>query len=264
MRITCPNCDAAYEVDEGAIPAEGRDVQCSNCGHAWFQERPDFAASLQTSLYDQPEPDLAAPDVVMQGTEDRPEPVAAETPRRTLDDAVLSVLREEAEREVSARKAEQQSLEMQGDLGLPPPVPTGIGSAAYDQRPFDDGSEDGATAARSSRPRPTARRDLLPDIEEINSTLKPGDRVKYDETTEPDADPRGKSGFRSGFTLMLLLAVLCVALYVMAPKISEQIPGLAGVMKSYVALVDAGRVALDGLIRKATGAVQGLTGGPQG
>ena len=43
MRLTCPNCDAQYEVDEAVIPEDGRDVQCSSCGHTWFQAS---AASL--------------------------------------------------------------------------------------------------------------------------------------------------------------------------------------------------------------------------
>lgn len=38
MRLICPNCVAQYEVDEGVIPSEGRDVQCANCGHNWFQD----------------------------------------------------------------------------------------------------------------------------------------------------------------------------------------------------------------------------------
>ena len=37
MRISCPNCDAQYEVDDAVIPEAGRDVQCSNCGQTWFQ-----------------------------------------------------------------------------------------------------------------------------------------------------------------------------------------------------------------------------------
>src|SRR5690606_18399238 len=37
MRLICPSCGAQYEVDESVIPDGGRDVQCSNCGHAWFQ-----------------------------------------------------------------------------------------------------------------------------------------------------------------------------------------------------------------------------------
>ena len=46
MRLICPNCDAEYEVDASAIPYDGRDVQCSNCGHAWFQLRPEVEAML--------------------------------------------------------------------------------------------------------------------------------------------------------------------------------------------------------------------------
>ncbi|HHB81612.1 MAG TPA: thioredoxin, partial [Aliiroseovarius sp.] len=38
MRLVCPNCGAQYEVDSRVIPENGRDVQCSNCGHTWFQK----------------------------------------------------------------------------------------------------------------------------------------------------------------------------------------------------------------------------------
>ena len=37
MRLTCPNCDAQYEIEASLIPPTGRDVQCSNCGKTWFQ-----------------------------------------------------------------------------------------------------------------------------------------------------------------------------------------------------------------------------------
>jgi len=37
MRLVCPNCAAQYDVDDRVIPEGGRDVQCSNCGHSWFQ-----------------------------------------------------------------------------------------------------------------------------------------------------------------------------------------------------------------------------------
>lgn len=38
MRLICPSCRAQYEVDDDAIPAEGRDVQCGSCSTTWFQE----------------------------------------------------------------------------------------------------------------------------------------------------------------------------------------------------------------------------------
>ncbi|WP_236638406.1 zinc-ribbon domain-containing protein [Mangrovicoccus ximenensis] len=37
IRIVCPACQAAYDVPQAAISAGGRDVQCSACGHNWFQ-----------------------------------------------------------------------------------------------------------------------------------------------------------------------------------------------------------------------------------
>lgn len=38
MRIVCPNCSANYDVADNAIPTSGREVQCTNCEHAWLQE----------------------------------------------------------------------------------------------------------------------------------------------------------------------------------------------------------------------------------
>ncbi len=39
MRLVCPKCVAQYEVAEQEIPEEGREVQCANCEHIWFQDR---------------------------------------------------------------------------------------------------------------------------------------------------------------------------------------------------------------------------------
>ena len=37
MRLICPNCGAQYQISDDVIPTGGRDVQCSNCGHTWFE-----------------------------------------------------------------------------------------------------------------------------------------------------------------------------------------------------------------------------------
>lgn len=275
MRLICPNCDAHYEVDDSAIPETGRDVQCSNCGHAWFQIREAQVEDLTDDLYREPEPEqtpdvspaIAQTDVEMEGEEDDdlssvPSPMPVQ---RTLDESVLAVLREEAEREVAARKAETTGIEMQGDLGLPPPVSPLVGSAAATAAAVELSDTEKRIAAMKGEPvpppRPAARRDLLPDIEEINSSLRPNEvAASLDDTTAPKAEASG-SGFRSGFVLVLILAVLAVVLYLMAPQISAQIPGAADAMASYVAVVDSLRLALDGLMRKATGVLNGLTGG---
>ena len=42
MRLVCPSCDAEYEIARSAIPRSGREVECSNCGHSWFQAFADL------------------------------------------------------------------------------------------------------------------------------------------------------------------------------------------------------------------------------
>lgn len=68
MRLSCPNCGAQYEVPAEVIPQDGRDVQCSNCGHTWFQLHPDddieLARETGASLPDEgwsPETEPAMP-----------------------------------------------------------------------------------------------------------------------------------------------------------------------------------------------------------
>ena len=296
MRLICPNCDAQYEVDDNAIPQAGRDVQCSNCGHAWFQERAPDPEDASAALYREPESEATTgvPEALVQAEdeEDEAPPLTQDPPpKRSLDDSVLAVLREEAEREAAARKADAAGLEMQGDLGLPPPVSPSVGASAAaavaatlaaeaeDVQDIVPGRAGASTAPPepmtdtekriaamqgkpAPRPRPAARRDLLPDVEEINSTLSPSDTSsRYDADDLPDLTKAKRSGFRSGFVLMVLVAALATTLYLMAPQISQQIPGAAETMTAYVAAVDAGRVWLDGMIRQATGLLNGFTGG---
>lgn len=267
MRLICPNCDAEYLVDDAAIPETGRDVQCSNCGHAWFQLPPEVEAMLaQEDRLFGTEPAPADP---VPAAPAAPEPVAdAPAPqaegisgpvRRNLDESILAVLREEAEREAAARRAEAPPIEAQVEMGLPEPAPAA--PAALD-----------ATARRLARlkgldpdarpvppPKPGSRRELLPDIEEINSSLKPARQPSV--APEDDAPAAaGRSGFRSGFVLMLVLAATVVAVYVLAPVLARQVPQAAPALEGYVAQVDALRLWLDDLLRSLTASLQAATG----
>lgn len=256
MRLVCPNCDAEYEVDAAVIPESGRDVQCSNCGHAWFQLPSEVEAEMaaEEALYDAPPASVAG-----HGSEALAEPAqtavaAAESVRRSIDESVLAVLREEAAREVEARKIEAPVVESQPELGLEAPAEQGMVARRLARL---KGEPEAAA-------KPQARRDMFPAIEEINSSLRAstekraGDAAAVAETMHP-AQPQ-KRGFRSGFTLMLLLAVLLVVGYVMAPDLAKQIPALAGPLKSYVGLVDQARLALDGLLRGASSFLHGVGG----
>lgn len=55
IRITCPSCSACYEIERSFIPETGRDLECSECGNAWFQvlEINDDLTILSTGDTDQ-------------------------------------------------------------------------------------------------------------------------------------------------------------------------------------------------------------------
>ena len=350
MRLVCPNCDAEYEVDDTAIPLAGRDVQCSNCGHGWFQAHPeveadddDFvppAAMAEASVVEAVEAvspaaktaeavaaqvmtdkavkaetvtaetvsgdsmsaegtagDAAAPikaepgvpelavahDAVLAGPgldqavpsaesavaatlkaaamgADGPvgRPSALPIPSRALDDSVMAVLREEAALEVAARKAEVAPvIETQTEMGLAPEA-TGLATAAIKRLARLKGTPEPEAPVV-----PKSRREMLPAIEEINSTL----RATNDRRSNDDAvvdtmaeDKPAKAGFGRGFMTLVLLAVILVALYLLAPLIGAKVPALAGAAKDYVALVDAGRVWLDTEIKSLVAKLRGMQG----
>jgi predicted Zn finger-like uncharacterized protein len=310
MRLICPNCDAQYEVDDKAIPLAGRDVQCSNCGHAWFQLPPEVEAeqAAEAALFDAPEAAADIPPVPVEtdrtviaplsdapplppATARTPAPVtAAETPvatpspaQRQIDESVLAVLREEAEREMIARRLDAQALETQQELGIDAAIAATMAAAG----PQDATSRHIAGLKAEEPPEPPApapapahtpapaplhapdpkreltRREMLPDIEEINSTLRPGDVALNDdgEAFEIARRPEpGRSSFRSGFVLMLVIAVIGLLAYIMAPQISARLPAAKPAMDGYVQAVDAGRTWLDGATRGLIASLRGAAG----
>ncbi|MCI2399542.1 zinc-ribbon domain-containing protein [Aliiroseovarius subalbicans] len=272
MRLICPNCGAQYEVDDRVVPDAGRDVQCSNCGHAWFQKHPDYDADLADELgLDPPSEALEAQDDHQDHSpesdtdagheydDDDPQHDVPQPEPRALDDGVRDILQEEASRELEQREHDREQLESQPDLGL-------------------DESDGEETRRRTVRERmarlrglddedpehdadPEARRDLLPDIEEINSTLDAtGDDVGNLQP-EVTLNDRRSGGFRRGFILMLAFAAVLALLYVYAPKISAAVPALDPVMTSYVQIVDKAREGLDGAMQTAIGVMQGVSEG---
>jgi predicted Zn finger-like uncharacterized protein len=291
MRLICPNCDAEYEVDAALIPEGGRDVQCSNCGHAWFQAPPEELAARaeEQALYgDAPdEPPAAVPSPPpaavaspppastpwAEDEDDAPEPAATSvgapaappSPGRSLDESLLAVLREEAERERAARKAEAAPLETQTEMGLDGTAPrafmAGPPAAVQKKIALLRGEPEPSEKADLNRP----RRELLPEIDEINSSLRAaGERREVDQgavadTLEPEA-PRA-SGFRRGFLTVMIVAILAATLYIAAPILAAKVPATAGAMAAYVHAIDALRTGLDALARGFTARLSGWTGG---
>jgi predicted Zn finger-like uncharacterized protein len=312
MRLICPNCGAQYEVPDDVIPEEGRDVQCSNCGHTWleqpgkseadeFDTMPEFEPEPHTedaaiAAFDddvlpidvdpdpivapEPEPEPVqddAPEPVEDDLEDevadfempaaQPEPEAepdipdaelelAPAPsrptrpvrRRPLDPEVAEILREEAEREKSRRQAEANSdMQSQSELSLDPsPLPVEEQRAEEARRRVSRlKGEEPSVAAAMAEDRSARRRELLPDIEEINSSLRSTSERGEPSPVPNDTAPPVRRGFRLGFFSVILLAAIAACVYVYADLIGQQVPQLIEPLTSYVAWVDELRLWLD-------------------
>ncbi|GAA0302805.1 zinc-ribbon domain-containing protein [Rhodovulum strictum] len=250
MRLICPNCDAQYEVDDAVIPDEGRDVQCSNCGHTWFQHAARAAAVAP------PVPE--AEDIGWHGETTAPqapapEPGPSAAARRALDASVLNILQEEAAREQRVREQEAatETFSSQPDLGLDsaPPrraAPAADAVMAAVSAPAPAPGPDGGAAA--------AGRDLLPDLAEINASLDASSDRGADSIVTAEAEARAeRSGFRLGFVLVLLVAAVALGAYLMAPEIGALHPALEAPMEGYAAAVDGLRLWLHALLPQSAG-----------
>ncbi|QBY01666.1 hypothetical protein E2K80_13790 [Rhodophyticola sp. CCM32] len=278
MRLTCPNCSARYEVDDDMIPAEGRDVQCSNCSTTWFQpglrsaseaipgaSAEDIAPDYHPSNGEEPplQEDGPAEDGTLPGEDSQTDGESAEPAdapsRRELDPSLRELLREEAEREERLRRS--ATVETQEEMALNEADPQTTTSRAdhplndVDENFDDEVLDDMIRATGSSK----SRRDLLPDIEEINSTLRAtGDRSANEHETSDvetlDEAPRRRRGAQFGFALIFLITVGMVVIYSNAGQIGDRLPQLRPALQSYVAQVNAIRFWLDDV---AHGVLQG-------
>lgn len=176
--------------------------------------------------------------------ENEPEPAPAARPLVDVADArpvqarhdpdTLNVLREEAQRELTARQREREGLEMQPDLGL---------EAAVRGRP--------AQSPALSTGEVAARKDLLPDIDEIKSSLSPETTVAIANSLSGHAEDElldRRRGFRLGFGTMVLAAALAILLYLTAPWLARAFPGAEVFLISYVDWANGVRDWIDGLL----------------
>ena len=227
MRLICPNCDAQYEVDDNVIPKDGRDVQCSSCEQTWFQES---AAQQEEAL------------------------AAAPTPHKP-DKSAMDVLREEAERETKARIDEAQTQTEaqpepdpdQADDELTPLAATIRKHMAHSK---EVGTDKG-----------TAHYDL-PDIEELNSTLRAkSDDIEAEKAEAVESPQQSRRGFRIGFGLVLTIAMLMLLAYANAPMIIEILPQSESYMIDFVRFMNDLWQWLDQMMKTAT---QKMSGGGAG
>lgn len=115
IRLTCESCGARYRLAPGAVPPQGREVECTACGHIWFARPQPAPASASAQMTIGSDPEDPA------GDDDQPPRLS-----RPLPANVLAILRNELEFEQRARAAETTAEttaapESAGDD--PPPAP---------------------------------------------------------------------------------------------------------------------------------------------
>lgn len=213
------------------------------------------AAPPLSGAAEQAEPDAVPEDdddAIVAG-EDMPLP---RKPSEQLEENILGILKEEAEREAQARRAEEPAgLETQPDLGIDDvggdEVSAGVAAHLAGARMQDVGEDVDSQAG--------ARSDLLPDIEEINSSLRPASQhSEVQEIADPAiAEGRQRRGFRLGFTLIVVIVAVLILAYVFAPQLAEQVPQAETALTLYVDMANGIRDGIEGLMGQA---IDGLSG----
>lgn len=211
----------------------------------------------------------------------RPDPseTAAPPERRNLDPEIADILREEARHEAELREAEARgAMETQPDLGLdtitddaerraeqarqrmarlrgepvdPPPAPNPRPAPKQktapetipDVRKDPPAEKTRLEIAHPEEPRPVSRKEMLPDIEEISSSLRQSDQTEdHGSLAGLNRSPRHKAGgFTRGFAVAIILVVALMMIYANAPAIADSLPEADPMLSAFVALVDQGR-----------------------
>lgn len=279
MRLTCPSCAAQYEVPPDAIPPTGRDVQCSACGHTWFEQPPESAPRLldpdasdgvpRVEGDEEEADDLAE----LRATDLPPDPGSAmmpdePPPRSRVPPEVERILREEAQRESEARAEEALRRAAPGDAEPPPAEPPPSAPMPRRLRPRDL-SEDPApepglrppppeaesppTPVRPRRPARQVEREI--DLDRINSTLRSQADQLGTKAPQLQASPRRRrSGFGGGFLGTLLILAVLAGLYLYRPQIVTALPRTAAILDPYARAVGTGRDWLDRQVARVLGA----------
>jgi predicted Zn finger-like uncharacterized protein len=259
MRLTCPNCSAVYEIPDDAIPEEGRDVECSNCEHVWFQAHPGMMTE-------------AAPLTPSQ---------------RPIDPAVAEILQQEATLEFEARRKTQPKTGVvmpEETVSETPPEPASATEAEQssedEKMPPQQEVEDQGVAAESNIEEKAGPEEMEKQSGAIADQIET-DQTETEEAPETPAEENAKAGdpvlepqsgagsmpdtlpvegapetsedveqsrgFQRSFMIVLLLAGCGAALYVFAPDIIVQVPKTEPFLMQYISGVDQVRVWLDAL-----------------
>jgi predicted Zn finger-like uncharacterized protein len=208
-------------------------------------ELPEHAESATQVVAENDLPEPEEPDE----TEVASEPVG----RREIDPDVRDILRAEAEREARLRQPTADPVETQSEMPLDAaPEDTTLAR----RRAELEGAEDAFTVGAASAAHANgSRRDLLPDIEEINSTLRATEDRRGTEAGDDAAALERSSvahrrrGVRLGFFATLALMGALIWVYFNADMLGQNVPAVAGAVDGFTSQVDVARYWLDDLAR---------------
>lgn len=244
MRLICPKCDAQYDLEPGLIPPEGHEVECSACAHVWYQRaRPPLRTPAPVRPGKAPAPaaspaPAAAPLGIGPFEDDEDDAPLPPPPRRPLNESLLAVLREEAEREARARQTEAARFEIQEQLALDEPP-----KARRKPAP-----PSGATAEPAViHPFTAPHAGTLPDPEALAASVMAAPQpVESDlgPETSPVPATKGRPRFTLGFMLALIALALATLLYMGAPQIAQRWPAAEPVLRGYSEAVGTLRTGL--------------------
>lgn len=239
MRLTCPDCEAQYQVDSALIPPEGRTVECARCGNRWHQA----GAAPQPIL-------LGDPDTSPEVEPDLPDPPTPPTDPATIprpSESVLAILREEADRELAQRAVDRAR------------------AATQDVGPADE--PEAAAPAHRPSPEPEFIVAELVEDHELPGHASP-DRAQPEPEAQAVDHPRGdhsderprRWGYNAGFAVAVVIALLAGGAYVAAPRLADA-GGVGAALSDYRQGADRVRLWL---FDRATSLVGRTISAPEG
>lgn len=275
MELICPACEARYQLPPGAVPEEGRQVSCQNCGHSWLA-MPEIAlgeASVAPAAAPTAAP-AAAPaappahtpspptGITWGGPGGMPASVAAAmapapepVPEHLLNEP------DEAAGEIdetpkSSEPRAQQLAEIRQMLEEMQSDDRGSAPSSHAAQAQFEGAMD-----LTEEPEPRRLGEI--DEDELGFTTrltrlagatepaKPVDvkriRKKHDRriSKKKHAEKAGSGFFLTGLLLIVIMAAVFASLYVLHPQIIAQVPESEAAMLEYVAAVDEMRRGFD-------------------
>lgn len=279
MTLVCPGCGMEYRLPEDAIPAGGREVECTACGHVWQAHPPSAKAPPMplrpVSAGAPPSPTVPSGDESAQPVPDDDSVVGMPTDRagpdaalsRKLPDSVLDILRDEVEHERRLRAARRQTSDP-ADAARPdlesdwpattvtlPEDDTPHIAAAPQIRPELQRTEPASGRLHMPDPAPLAARPVataqtsspLPargtgPITKPAGVIAPAHRAQGYHGS-PLVKPRSRGRYWAGFGLAVMIAAIAATLYLLAPKLQGTGAVGDGLMR-YRAGVDQLRVQI--------------------